>query len=233
MTIDVTESSRRSSLQRSSSYSLESAGSASKDPLDRVRDYSARSTDARYPTESPCAPPAYSPPPNTPANAYVPPTNFATGAQTGGFVQHGAQENDTYNPFSYTGPTQYPNHSLQRAPTQPSNGLWQGNYATKYPNLPSPRTFQQSNSSRSGVVDLEKARRNDFADPPKKKRNCKRKALICGLVLLILLMLGIMAAIIVILRLKHHHKHHKRGLCINVPGMFRNGEWQKGYQKCT
>jgi hypothetical protein len=228
----VEDPSRRRSLRRSSSYSLESDGSASKDPLDRVRDYSARSTDARYPSESPCAPPAYSPPPNTPANAYVPPTNDTTGAQIHGITQRGAQENDTYNPFSYTGPTQYPNHSLQRAPTQPSNGLWQGNYATQYPNLPSPRTFQAANP-RSGVGDLKEARQNDVPDTPKKKRHCKRKALICCVVAAIMIMLGIVAAVIVIVELRHNHKNDKRDLCISMPGMFRGGEWQAADTRCN
>lgn len=237
MTIDVTDTSpsRRRSLRRSSSYSAESAGSGSKDPLDRIRDYSARSTDSRYPSESPIAPPAYSPPPNTPANAYAP-TNYTTGVDSQGVTQRGAglQDHDPFNPFSYTGPTQYPNHSLQRAPTQPSNGLWQGNgrYAAQFPNLPSPSAFQTPNAS---VVDLEKARRGAVPDPPKKKSHGKRKALICCIVAAILLVLGVVAAVIVVVRLRHYYQqkhHHKRG-CINVPGMYVNGQWEKGYQRCT
>lgn len=240
VTIDVTDSSpsRRTSLRRSSSYSMDSAGSGSRDPLDRVRDYSARSTDSRYPSESPTAPPAYSPPPNTPANAYTPGVyTTTTGVQIHGITQRGAgaQGNDPFNPFSYTGPTQYPNHSLQRAPTQPSNGLWQGNgnYGAQFPHLPSPSAFQTPNAS---VVDLEKARRSAISDHPKKNRGCK-KAVICCIVLGVLLVLVVVAAVIIIVRLRHHfhnkYHHHKRMNCITVPGMYVNGHWNHGYEKCT
>jgi hypothetical protein len=113
--------------------------------------------------------------------------------------------------------------------------LWQGNgtYNAQFPNLPSPSAFQTPNAS---VVDLEKARRSTVPDHPKKKRGCK-KALICCVIAAILLVVGVVVAVIIIVRLRHHfrekHHHHKRTNCINVPGMYINGHWNHGYEKCT
>lgn len=239
MTIDVVDSSpsRRSSLRRSSSYSMDSAKLVSKDPLDRIRDYSARSTESRYPSDSPLAPPAYSPPPNTPANTYAP-VNYTKGVEIHGITQRGPEhpDNDPFNPFSYAGPTQYPNHALQKTSTQSSNGLWQGNgnYEAQYPNLPSPSAFQTPNA---GITDLERTRRGAVSDyPQKKKRCCKRTTLVCCAVTVILLAFAVAAAIVIVMRLRHHfhdQHHHTRMNCLTDPGMYVNGHWVKGYERCT
>ena len=245
MTINVTDSSstRRRSLQRSSSYSSNSStGSASRDPLDRVKDYSVRSTDSRYPTESPLAPPAYSPPPNTPANGDAVYTT-TSGTQIHGLSKQGAgaQDNDPFNPFS-AGPKQYPNHSLA-APTQLSNGVWQGNsngngsvaYNVRQPILPSPGAFETPNSS---LVDLEKARRHSVSHHPKKKRGCCGKKMICCAIFAIGLLIGFVAAALIVERVRHHfqnkHSHPARAiLCGHRSGLVIEGRHTREYQKCT
>jgi hypothetical protein len=247
VTIDVTNSpslSRRSTLSRSSSYSGYSAQSAtstgsstSRNPIDRVRTYSAASTDSIFPSPTMMAVPVYSPPPNTPAtfepihqiHDYSKLNLFAFESegitQRGTAGEKGQENNDPFNPFSYTGPIQYPNHSSQ-GPVQQTNGF-QG--VTYEPNLPSQGTLQSSGSS---IVDLEKARgfrRQDTTE----RRHCGRKIVICCIIMVIFLLLAIAAVVIVVVKLRHHFKHHKRMACFEVPGLYVQGNFQPGYIKCT
>ncbi|KAH8600966.1 hypothetical protein B0O99DRAFT_668142 [Bisporella sp. PMI_857] len=115
VTIDVTEIPRRGTLSRSSSYSLSSAGSVSsgsKDPLDRVKDYTTRSTDTIFPSPNMLAPPVYSPPPNTPATFEPIYHNYSDGADFATGVAQFGNGSDPFNPFAYTGPTQPENSPI-------------------------------------------------------------------------------------------------------------------------
>jgi len=232
VTIDVKDLPRRGTLSRSSSYSLSSVSSAggSRDPIDRVREFSARSTDSVFPSPNGLALPAYSPPPNTPAtfeptyHNYSNMQTFPDGPLPINFGS-GQKDSDPYNPFSYNGPTQYPNHTSQ-APSN-SNGVQDRQLPHEQPIN---NSFQ---ASSTGIADLEKARSYRQQNSPKKKRHCARKALICCVVAALLLVLGVVAVVLVIIRLRHHHRHHKRMNCINVPGMWVDGEWENAYKKCS
>jgi hypothetical protein len=246
VTIDVTNSpslSRRGTLSRSSSYSAYSATSAvstgSKDPIDRVRTYSAITTDSVFVSPTFLGAPVYSPPPNTPATfepihqihdySTLPNFDSEMDMDIKDTIQLGNEpkENaDHFNPFSFTGPTQYPNHSSQ-APIQPSNGF-QG-FASQ-PNIPSHGTSFQS--SGSSIVDLEKARGLRQQNQPQKKRYCGRQVLICLIVTISLIVL-IVVVVVVVLRTRQNHKHTKRMACMDVPGMYIDGEWKKAYNKCS
>lgn len=254
MTIDVTNSpslSRRGTLSRQSSYSSYSARSAtsatstgSKDPLDRVRDYSCISTDAIFPSPTLLAPPAYSPPPNTPATfepihqihdySQITLSPFTTETKDGG--EGAPQDADPFNPYSYTGPTQYPNHSL--APPHPSNRIQGLTYLQPNPILGSDLDADAQYSSGSSIIDLEKARSlRKQNSAPKRKRSCG-KMVICCVVFGIVVVLGIIAAIVAVVKMKQywnaHHSHSKRATCIDVevPGMWLEGSWEEGYKKC-
>lgn len=246
------------SLRRSSSYSSDSSISSGKDPIDRIKDYSARSIEGRYPSPGSAAPPAYSPPPNTPANMVITPGNmvmtpahYTTSSQIRGMMQAGGPapvDNDPFNPFSYTGPTQYPAHSQNPAPVQQSNGLWQQSYPTQFPNLPSPTTFQQQQTG--SITDLEKARQpSNEPDHSETQRHGKRKALICIIILLVMLML-VAAVVVVVFWARHRHQqheqqknstsaqihqtpyvHNKRFESVSGPGMYIKGVWRRAYIK--
>jgi len=233
VTIDVTELPRRGTLSRSSSYSLSSVSSAggSRDPLDRIKEFSARSTDSVFPSPNALALPVYSPPPNTPATfepTYHNYSNSETFPDGPIPISFGTEQkdNDPYNPFSYNGPTQYPNHTSQ-APSL-SNGVQDRQLSCEQS-----RNNRSSETSSTGIADLEKARSYRQQNIPKKKRHCARKALICCAVAAILLVLAIVAVVLVVIKLRHHHRHHKRMNCISVPGMWVDGEWENSYRKCT
>lgn len=211
MTIGVADTPRRGTLSRSSSYSLSSATSTatpSRDPMNRIRDYSARSTDSVFPSPNFLVTSVYSPPPNTPAtfepifHDYSKTEFFPDG------ITFGSEEkdNDAYNPFSYSGPTQYPNHTSQ-APTL-SNGVPQDRQIAGERS-----NYAASQASGPGIADLEKARGSRGPDRPKTKRSCARKALIVCAVFVLLFVLGIVAVVVVIIKLRHRHdKHHRRGI---------------------
>jgi len=232
VTIDVTELPRRGTLSRSSSYSLSSVSSAggSRDPLDRIKEFSARSTDSVFPSPNALALPVYSPPPNTPATfepTYHNYSNSETFPDGPIPISFGTEQkdNDPYNPFSYNGPTQYPNHTSQ-APSH-SNGVQDRQLSHEQPGT---RSFE---TSSTGIADLEKARSYRQQNSPKKKHHWARKALICCAIAALLLVLAIVAVVIIIIKLRHHHRHHKRMDCVMVPGMWVDGEWENSYRKCT
>lgn len=260
MTIDIIGSptlSRRSTISRSSSYSATSysgfsARSAtsvssmttigSRDPLDRVRDYQALSTDAKFPSPTMLAAPEYSPPPNTPAtfepihqihdysNLAISPFAMEGIQHRGSRAGSEPKDNeDPFNPFSYTGPTQYPNHSSQ-PPAQTSNG-YQG-----FTTQPDFRGAEPGSDFAPGssIIDLEKARnrgvRRQNSSP---SRHCARKLVICCAVCVMLVVLAVVIVVVVIVRIHHHTKHHKRSACTELPGMYIEGEWQNEYLRCT
>lgn len=217
MTIDVIEIPRRRTMSRSSSYSLSSAASSaggSRDPLDRIRGYSSRSTDSVFPSPNGLAPPVYSPPPNTPTTFEPMSHNYSNNETIPVGLGFGSSEkdNDPFNPFSYSGPTQYPNHTSQ-APSQ-SNGVQDLHLS----NPPNNGLFQ---TSSTGIADLEKARGYRQPDHPQKKRHCARKTVTCWCAIFaIFFVLVAIAIVIVVIKLgRHaHHKHHRRD-CVTVPAM--------------
>ncbi|KAG9245296.1 hypothetical protein BJ878DRAFT_24363 [Calycina marina] len=218
--LDVTEIPRRGTLSRSSSYSLpsvaSSAASTPRDPLDRIRDYSARSTDTIFPSPNILAPPVCSPPPNTPAtfepifHDYSNTEFFPDGQKPTFTFGTKAKDNDAYNPFSYAEPTQYPN-KISLNPAQQSNGVSQDRQLAGNGEQPSFGANNEVQQASSAIADLEKARGPRGTDCLPRKRGCARKALICFAVLALLFVLVVVGVVFIILELKHHHdKHHKR-----------------------
>ena len=235
VTTDVTELPRHTP-SRSSSYSLASANSASstpKDPLDRVKDYSTRSTDSVFLSPELLTAPAYSPPPNTPATFSPTYHNYTNATFNDTFTHFGSSDNKEVpsNPPAYTGQgthTQNTNTDSQygtqnsQSYSQPSNYFgFQGAQYTSTPGPPS-------------IADMEKARSYREPDRPQKKRDCACKTLICCIIFIPILLLIITVVVLAtIIKMQNQRLEIGKRGCIELPGMYVHGEWQSGYRKCT